>query len=60
MTSKKDIKILTQLLDLPEIKVVSHHQYKGVGIILQIESIKNESISVVGKKVITYIKTINL
>lgn len=44
MTSKKDIKILTQLLDLSGIKVISHHQYKGVGIILQIESINNESI----------------
>lgn len=60
MNSKKDIKILTQLLDLSEIRVISHHQYKGVGIILQIESIKNESISVVGKRVVTYIKIINL
>ena len=44
MTSKKDIKILTQLLNLSGIKVISHHQYKGVGIILQIESINNEGI----------------
>ncbi len=44
MTSKKEIKILTQLLDLSGIKVISHHQYKNVGIILQIESINNESI----------------
>ena len=54
MTSKKDIKILTQLLNLSGIKVISHHQYKGVGIILQIDmppcggtlvlSINNDSI----------------
>lgn len=44
MTTKKDIKILTQLLNLEGIKVISHHQYKGVGIILKIESISNESI----------------
>lgn len=44
MTSKKDIKILTELINLPGIKVISHRQYEGVGIILQIESIKTESI----------------
>lgn len=44
MTSKKDIKILTQLLNLERIKVISYRQYKGVGIILQLESIDTESI----------------
>ena len=43
MTSKKDIKILTQLLNLESVKVISHRKYEGVGIILQIESIKTES-----------------
>ena len=41
MTSKKGIKLLTQLLKLESVKVISHSQYQGVGIILQIESIKN-------------------
>jgi transposase len=44
MTWKKDIKILTQLVNLESIKVTSHRQYQGVGIILKIESIKMESI----------------
>lgn len=43
MTSKKDIKILTQLLNLESVKVISHRKYEGIGIILQIESIKTES-----------------
>ncbi|NJM17859.1 MAG: ISL3 family transposase [Richelia sp. SM1_7_0] len=38
------MKILTQLLNLERVKVISHRQYQGVGIILQIESIKTESI----------------
>lgn len=44
MTSKKGIKLLTQLLKLESVKVISHSQYQGVGIILQIESINTESI----------------
>ena len=44
MTSKKDIKILTQLLNLERVKVISHRQYQRVGIILQIESINTKSI----------------
>ena len=43
MTSK-NLKILTQLLNLEGVKVVSHRQYKGIGVILQTESIKAESI----------------
>ncbi|MBV6621997.1 MAG: transposase [Rivularia sp. (in: Bacteria)] len=44
MTSKRDIKVLTELLNLEGMKVVSHRQYKGLGVILQIESVSNESI----------------
>ena len=44
MNSKKDIKILTQLLNLESEKVISYSQYQGIGILLQIESIKIESI----------------
>ncbi|MBF2018249.1 MAG: ISL3 family transposase [Rivularia sp. T60_A2020_040] len=38
------MKVLTQLLKLKSVKVVSHRQYQGVGIMLQIESINSESI----------------
>ncbi|MBD2353277.1 transposase, partial [Tolypothrix sp. FACHB-123] len=38
MSSKKDIKILTELLDLDDIKVISHRLHPGIGIILQTES----------------------
>ncbi len=40
MTSKRDIKILTELLDLGDIKVISHRLHYGIGIILQTESRK--------------------
>ncbi|PAX45806.1 transposase family protein, partial [Brunnivagina elsteri] len=40
MTSKRDIKILTELIDLGDIKVISHCLYDGIGIILQTESKK--------------------
>jgi transposase len=38
MIHKNDIKILTELLDLNDIKVISHHLHAGIGIILQTES----------------------
>lgn len=38
MTRKKDIKILTELLDLDDIKVISHRLHPGIGMILQTES----------------------
>ncbi|RCJ42029.1 transposase [Nostoc minutum NIES-26] len=38
MTNKRDIKILTELLDLDEIKVISHRLHPGIGMILQTES----------------------
>ncbi|MGB6300657.1 MAG: ISL3 family transposase [Rivularia sp. (in: cyanobacteria)] len=41
MKYKNNIKILTQILNLEGVKVVSHSQYQGVGIIIQIESLKN-------------------
>jgi len=44
MNSKKEIKLLTELLNLSGVKVVSHRQHQGIGIILQIESIDKESI----------------
>ncbi|AFY55050.1 hypothetical protein Riv7116_2542 [Rivularia sp. PCC 7116] len=44
MASTRELKILTQLLNLEGIKVISFRQYKGLGIILQIESVSNESI----------------
>jgi transposase len=44
MTSKRDIKILTELLDLGDIKVISHRLHDGIGIILQTESKKLYSI----------------
>jgi transposase len=34
MVSKRDIKILTEILDLPEVKVISHRLHNGIGIIL--------------------------
>lgn len=44
MTSKKEIKLLTELLNLEGVKVISHRQHQGIGIILQIESSHKESI----------------
>jgi transposase len=44
MTSKRDIKILTELLDLGDIKVISHRLHDGIGIILPTESKKLYSI----------------
>lgn len=40
MIHKNDIKILTELLDLEDIKVISHRLDAGIGIILQTESKK--------------------
>ncbi len=38
MTNKKDIKVLTELLDLKDVLVISHRIHPGIGIILQTES----------------------
>jgi transposase len=44
MMNKKDIKILTEILDLEDVKVISHRLHDGIGIILQTESKKSDSI----------------
>lgn len=44
MKFKKNIKILTQILNIEGVKVISHSQYKGIGIILQIESLTNDCV----------------
>ena len=44
MTTKKELKLLTELLNLEGVKVSSHRQYEGIGIILQIEAIDKESV----------------
>jgi hypothetical protein len=38
MANRKDIKILTELLNLDDIKVISHRIHRGIGIILKTES----------------------
>ena len=43
MVNKRDIEILTELLDLEEVKVISHRLHDGIGIILQTEPIKSYS-----------------
>jgi len=43
MNAKKEIKLLTELLNLEGIKVNSHRQHEGIGIILQVEPINKES-----------------
>jgi transposase len=44
MTNRKDIKILTELLSLEDVKVISHRLHDGIGIILQTDSKKLDSI----------------
>lgn len=44
MNRKKGIKILTELLNIEDIKVISHRQHENIGIILQIEPGKKESV----------------
>jgi len=44
MTGKRDIKILTEILDLSDVKVISHRLHPGIGMILQVESEKSFSI----------------
>ena len=43
MLTKKELKLLTELLNLEGIKVSDKHQHEGIGIILKIESIEKES-----------------
>ncbi|MFO5492710.1 MAG: transposase family protein [Cuspidothrix sp.] len=44
MNREKGIKILTELVNIKDIKVISHRQHESIGIILQIEPAKKESI----------------
>ena len=41
MTGKRDIKVLTEILDLSDVKVISHRLHTGIGMILQIEQEKS-------------------
>ena len=43
MTTKKGIKVLTEILNIQGIKVIQMSQQPGIGIILQVESIHRES-----------------
>ncbi len=43
MRTKNEIKFLTKLLNIEGIKVISHRQHEGIGIILQLEQIGKES-----------------
>ena len=43
MRTKNEIKFLTKLLNIEGIKVISHRQHEGIGIILQLEQIRKES-----------------
>src|SRR6476620_2064119 len=43
MRTKNEIKFLTKLLNIEGIKVISHRQHEGIGIILQREQIGKES-----------------
>ena len=44
MVKKRAIKILTEILELKDVKVISQRIHKGIGIILQTESIKSYSV----------------
>lgn len=44
MSKKRNSKILTELLDLLEVKVISHRLHDGIGMILQTEPIKSDSV----------------
>ena len=44
MLTKKELQILTEVLNLEGVKVTSKHQHEGIGIILRIESIEKKSV----------------
>jgi transposase len=44
MLTKKEVKLLTEVLNLEGVKVATKHQHEGIGIILRIESIEKESV----------------
>jgi hypothetical protein len=49
-----------ELLNIEDIKVVSHCQHEGIGITLQVEPTKKESVCPVERKVRDYIKIIDI
>jgi hypothetical protein len=60
MRTKKDIKFLTKLLNIEGIKVISHRQHEGIGIILQVNELgRKVAVHVVGQKATDYIKIID-
>ena len=57
MNRKPGIKILTELLNIKDIKVISHRQHEGIGIILQVEPNKKKVyVLAVEQKVTDYIR----
>lgn len=44
MLTKKELKLLTEVLNLEGIKVADKHQHEGIGIILKIDSIAKQSV----------------
>ena len=44
MVKKRAIKIITEILDLKDVKVISQRIHDGIGIILQTESVKSYSV----------------
>jgi transposase len=44
MTTKKGTKLLTEILNIKEVRVISQRQHEGIGIILQVEPIGKESV----------------
>ena len=44
MSTKKELKLLTEILNLEGVKVSSHRQYEGIGIIIQVEAIAKGSV----------------
>ncbi len=59
MSTKKELKLLTELLNLEGVIVYSHRQYEGIGIILQIEEIGKVFVVAAVQKVITHIPHFN-
>jgi transposase len=43
MATKNGTKVLTEILNIEGIKVISHSQQSGIGIMLQVDSISKES-----------------
>ncbi|WP_199317085.1 hypothetical protein [Chroococcidiopsis sp [FACHB-1243]] len=61
MASKRDMKILTELIDLGDVEVISHRLHAGIGMILQTEQ-RNHIVLALGvtQKARNYIKIIDI